>query len=212
MSPSDWQRAEEIEWEGYYRAVEGRALREVFVEALPLLPTASPGKRPLVAIDLGCGDGKESIELLALGWMVLATDRAPEGIERLLESVPPAVSARLTTAIAAFTEVEFPPADLVYAGLSLPFCTPADFEHVWRNIVAALRPGGFFVGHLFGPNDSWAATPDMNFHSRSEVEQLVTGFEVISLREQDEDGAAVSGPKHWHLFAVICRKLGVPNE
>ena len=202
----NWQKAEEIEWEGYYRAVEGRALREVFVEALPLLPTASPDERRLVAVDLGCGDGKESVELLALGWTVLATDRAPEGIERVLESVPPETSERLTTQIAAFTDVDFPTADLVFAGLSLPFCGPADFEHVWRNIVTAVRPGGFFVGHLFGPHDTWAGTPDMNFHSRLEVEQLLSGFEIISLREQDEDGAAVGGPKHWHLFHVIARR------
>jgi tellurite methyltransferase len=57
----DRLRAEEIEWEGYYCAVEGRAPREVFVEALPSLPTASPDERPLVAVDLGCGDGKESL-------------------------------------------------------------------------------------------------------------------------------------------------------
>jgi SAM-dependent methyltransferase len=201
-----WQRAEEIDWEGFFRAVEGRALREVFVEALPLLPTASPDERPLVAVDLGCGDGKEALELLRHGWTVVATDRTPEGIERLLASVPPEASERLTTAVAAFTEVEFPAADLVYAGLSLPFCPPADFEHVWRNLVAALQPGGFFVGHLFGPHDTWASTPDMNFHSRMEVEELLAGFDIVSLHEQDEDGAAVGGPKHWHLFHVIAHR------
>ena len=200
-----WQKAEEIDWEGYFRAVQDRALREVFVEALPLLPTA-PNERRLVAVDLGCGDGKESLELLALGWTVLATDRAPEGIQRLLESVPPEASERLTTRIAAFTEVDFPAADLVFAGLSLPFCGPADFERVWEGIVTALRPGALFVGHLFGPHDTWAGTPDMNFHSRTEVEELLTGFEIIALREEDEDGQAVGGPKHWHLFHVIARK------
>jgi SAM-dependent methyltransferase len=205
---SNWQRAEEIEWEGYYRAVEGRVLREVFVEALPLLPAPapSPDARPFVAVDLGCGDGKEALELLGRGWTVLATDRTPDGIARLLESVPPEASERLTTRIAAFTDVDLPAADLVYAGFSLPFCKPADFEHVWRNVVTALRPSGLFVGHLFGPEDSWARTPDMNFHSRVEVERLLSGFEIISLREQDEDGAAVGGPKHWHVFHVIARR------
>jgi SAM-dependent methyltransferase len=203
---SYWQRAEEIEWEGFYRAVEGRALREVFVDALPLLPAASPDERPLVAIDLGCGDGKEALELLTLGWTVLATDRAPEGIGRLLESVPPAARERLTTRVASFTDVDFQDAELVYAGLSLPFCKPADFEQVWRKIVTGVRPGGFFVGHLFGPHDTWAGTPDMTFHSRMEVEELLSGFEIVSLREQDEDGPAVGGPKHWHVFHVIARR------
>jgi hypothetical protein len=90
---SDWQTAEEIEWDWFYRAVEGRALREVFVDALPLLPTASPDKLPLVAVDLGCGDGKEALELLTRGWTVIATDRSPEGIGRLLEPVSSAASS-----------------------------------------------------------------------------------------------------------------------
>jgi SAM-dependent methyltransferase len=205
---SDWKTAEEIEWEGFYRAVEDRALREVFVEALPLLPTAAPDERPLVAVDLGCGDGKEALELLTRGWTVLATDRTPEGIRRLLESVPSAASDRLTTRIASFTDVEFQDADLVYAGLSLPFCKPADFEQVWRNIVVGVRPGGFFVGHLFGTHDTWAGTPDMTFHSRVEVEELLSGFETVTFREQDEDGPAVGGPKHWHVFHVIARRRG----
>jgi SAM-dependent methyltransferase len=138
--------------------------------------------------------------------------RFSQRIERLrgssasLESAPPEARESLTTRIAAFTDVDFPAADLVFAALSLPFCGPADFKRVWGNIVTALRPGGFFVGHMFGPHDTWAGTPDMNFHSRTEVEQLLTGFEIISLREQDEDGAAVGGPKHWHLFHVIARR------
>jgi hypothetical protein len=58
---TNWRRAEEIKRDGYYRAVAGRALRGVFVDALWLLPTASPDERPLVAVDLGCGDGLESL-------------------------------------------------------------------------------------------------------------------------------------------------------
>ena len=206
MTSPDWSAATEIEWETFYRAVDGRALRDVFVEALPLLPDVRPREGTLVAADLGCGDGKEALELLARGWTVLAVDGAEEGIARLLASVPADDAGRLTTAVASFSDVELPSADLVYAGLSLPFCHPGDFEGVWKKIVSALRPGGLFVGHLFGPNDTWAGTPDMTFHSRREVESLLTEFDVVSLREQDEDGSAVSGPKHWHVFHVIARK------
>lgn len=206
MPERDWSRADEIEWENFYRWVEERELRQVFVDALPHLPEAPEDGEGLVAVDLGCGDGKEALVLLSRGWTVLAVDGAPGGIARLLDSVPPAESKRLTTRVAPFAEIDVPAADLVYAGLSLPFCDPGDFGSVWTRIVTALRPGGLFAGHFFGPRDTWFGTPDMTFHSQAEVESLLAEFEVVSIREQAEDGFAASGPKHWHVFHVIARK------
>jgi len=178
----------------------------LFVEAIPFLPTRSTDDQGLVAIDLGCGDGTEALALLARGWTVIAVDAAPEAITRLRASVAPEDSRRLTALVASFRELELPDTDLVYAGLSLPFCDPRDFDQVWRRISTAVRAEGVFAGHFFGPHDSWADTPDMTFHTRAEVEALLDGFDVHLLREQDEDGPAVSGPKHWHVFHVIASK------
>ena len=152
----DWQSAAEIEWEDFYSAVEGRELRPLFVDAIPYLPTATADEPPLTAVDLGCGDGAETLELLRRGWTVVAVDGSSAGIARLRQSVSPADLPRLTTLVAPFTEMSLPPADLVYAGLSLPFCDPRDFDAVWDTVASAVRPGGHFVGHFFGPHDTWA--------------------------------------------------------
>jgi SAM-dependent methyltransferase len=202
--PEGWETAAEIEWEGFYRAVEGRQLRPLFVDAIPFLPMATQSNPP-VAVDLGCGDGVETLELLRRGWQVLAVDGSGEGIARLEKSVPPADRARLTTRVAPFADVSLPPADLVYAGLSLPFCAPRDFGGVWASITSALRPNGLFVGHLFGPHDSGAGTTGMTFLTRRQVEALLAELDVEQLHEQDEDGASVGGPKHWHVFHIIAR-------
>ena len=202
----DWQCATDIEWEAFYGAVEGRALRPLFVDALAFLPTVEPESNPPVAVDLGCGDGKETLELLRRGWTVLAVDGAPEAIARLEASVPPTDRARLTTRVGRFADLTLPPADLVYAGLSLPFCDPADFDQVWTAITEAIQPNGLFVGHLFGLHDTWANKPDMTFHSGDDVSALLTPFEILRLDEQDEDGEAVGGPKHWHVFHAIARR------
>jgi SAM-dependent methyltransferase len=195
-----------IGWEDYYRATEGRPPRPLFRDAIAFLPARPTDDRALVAIDLGCGDGTETLALLTRGWMVTAVDTAPEAIARLRASVPPEDERRLTTFVASFHELELPEADFVYAGLSLPFCSPPEFAEAWRRIKNALRPDGIFAGHFFGPRDSWADQPGMTFQSREELEALLAGFAVHRLEEQDEDGPAVSGPKHWHVFHVIALK------
>jgi trans-aconitate methyltransferase len=187
-------------WEDYYRAIEGRSPRPLFVDAL------EQTNGPAVAVDLGCGDGTETLALLAAGWRVVAVDAVPEGIARLRASVPTASAARLTALVAPFHKADLRPADLVYAGLSLPFCDPSDFGEAWRRRAGAVRPQGILAAHFFGPRGTWADTPDMTFHTRADVEALLDGFDVLQLDEQDEDGEAVSGPKHWHVFHVIARR------
>ena len=47
----------------------------------------------------------------------------------------------------------------------------------------------------------------MTFHTIDQARDLFTQFEIELFREIDEDGQAVSGPKHWHYFDVIARRL-----
>jgi len=46
----------------------------------------------------------------------------------------------------------------------------------------------------------------MTFHSEEQVRNLLQAFEIEHFHEMDEDGDAVSRPKHWHIFTVIARK------
>jgi SAM-dependent methyltransferase len=192
-------------WMEYYEKISGRPVRELLIEGLALFPEDLPG--PLQAIDLGSGDGTESAYLLANGWSVLAVDNEAGGFELLKEKAPPGSLDRLRTQTAAFESVELVPADLVHASYSLPFCPPGHFDAFWAKIVAAIRPGGRFVGQLFGPNDTWADDSNMTFHNRDQVKTLLSGFEFEKLEEIDEDGEAASGPKHWHLFNLIAKRV-----
>jgi SAM-dependent methyltransferase len=206
LPDASFSRASSIAWEEYYRAIEGRPVRPLFLEAIELLPTREDTDHALIAIDLGCGDGTETRSLLARGWTVIAADAAAEAVTRLLAAVTPETATRLTTHVAPFHELELPDGDFVYAGLSLPFCAPHEFDETWPRIERALRPEGVFAGHFFGPHDSWASTPGMTFHTRQDLDGLLARFNVRVLREEDEDGQAVSGPKHWHVFHVIASK------
>ena len=197
-------------WPAFYKGVDGRAPRTLLLEVLARSQAGAADGAPRQAVDLGCGDGTETAVLLQHGWHVLAVDREPEAMAYVRAKAAPEQQSRLQTEIAAFEDVRLPPADLVYAGLSLPFCAPEHFDALWARIVAALRPGGRFAGQFFGVRDSWADDSAMNFHTTEQVQQFLQGFAVEYFREIDEDGIAFSGPKHWHVFEVIARKLPRP--
>jgi hypothetical protein len=106
-------------------------------------------------------------------------------------------------------DADIPAADLIHAAFSLPFCPPAAFPGLWERIRGALRPGGRFVGNLFGDRDTWASTqPDMTFFDPERARALFEDLELEVFREQEEEGDAWGEPKHWHYFDVIAWRHG----
>ena len=194
-----------MSWSDFYRATAGRAPRELFVRAIELFEGAPACGR--FAIDLGCGEGTETLRLLESGWRVLAVDQAQEAIDLLLARVPDAARERLSVQAKAFHSIELPPADFVYAGLSLFFCAPSDFSRLWASVSSAVRTGGVVAAHFLGERDSWAIEPDITSHRAETVRQCFRGFAVEHFAEFENDRPAFSGPKHWHLFEVAGRKL-----
>jgi tellurite methyltransferase len=195
-------------WEEYYAAITDREPRPLFRRLMSHLERApvrlTEGQ---VVIDLGCGDGTEALALLENGWRVLAIDRQPSAIDRLLKRVSSSQKNRLRTEIVPFENADLPGSDLVYAGLSLPFCSPESFPAVWEKIVGSIRPGGFFAGHFFGERDGWSSDPDMTFLTKTETLGLFMQFAIEDFVEVDEPGrTATQGPKHWHIFEVIARR------
>ena len=190
MAP-DWTAYNEAQGEREPRAL----CRTVLDEA-----GAGAGRQ---AVDLGCGAGIETRAFLEGGWRVLAVDADPATAARLAERLQG--SSRAEVRAEAFEDLRLPEADLVYAGYSLPFVPPERFEETWSRIRACLRPGGWLAVDLFGDRDSWAGEPTMTFVSRDRAEALLEGLHLVSLEEEDADGPAYSGPKHWHVFHVVAR-------
>ncbi len=165
---------------------------------------------PGLAVDLGCGAGGDTAELLRRGWRVVAIDAESEAIARLERraDLGPDERARLKTQIARFEEATWPVVDLVNSSWALPFCPPRSFPAVWARIVASLVLGGRFSGQLFGDRDGWRGERDLTFLPRRQVESLLNGFEPERLEEIEQDGTTALGePKHWHVFHVVARKL-----
>ena len=207
MQPGDWP--------AYFDAVAGLPPRETLIEALRRFDDehariTERGAWAGFAVDLGCGDGRDTVELLRRGWRVLAVDSHQEAITRLRARVSGAESGRLETLIGRFEEVAIPPCDLVNASFSIPHCAPADFPPMWARIVAVIRPGGRFAGQLFGVRDEWATRPDgvtRTYHTREQVEAMLGPFTIEMLDEVERPGKTALGePKYWHVFHVVARK------
>jgi len=191
-------------WADYYAATADRPPRRTLLEALARF---APSPAPRSAVDLGCGDGRDAIELLRRGWSVLAIDAEAAAIERLQHRADLQQDARLSCLCQRFEDAAWPPADLVNASFSLPLCPPERFPEVWDRIVASLKPGGRFAGQLYGERDGWAGRPDMTHLSRQAAERLLSTLRVELFEEEETDSVTPRGkPKHWHIFHIVAER------
>lgn len=197
------------EWRAYYEATAGRPPRPTLLWVLERC-TAQPGQRR--AIDLGCGDGRDTIELLRRGWSVLAIDAAKVALERLTTRSDLPAAALLTTICGKFEEVDWPPrgwpkVDLVNASFALPLCPPQSFPSLWAKITASLASGGYFAGQLYGERDDWAGNPVMTILDEASARRLLAAYDIERFEIEESDAVTPRGKKkHWHIFHIVARK------
>jgi tellurite methyltransferase len=194
------------DWSGYYRWTADRPPRELLLRTLDHIEWEGRARRRRSAIDLGCGAGTDSLELLRRGWKVCSIDQEPLALRFLSRRVPARQRTLVDLRVARMEGASLPRADLVYASFSLPFCAPAEFPDLWGRIRRALVPGGHFAGQLFGNRDEWAGKRPMTFHTVRQVRTLTRGYRIELLRESEEEGRSYEGPKHWHYFDLILEK------
>lgn len=199
------------DWTRYYEKVRGNPPRETLLAALDAFEAEGrgpvpDGQRPL-AVDLGCGDGRDTVELLRRGWRVFATDGHPEALGRLVARPDIRPGPQLTLGYCLLEAVEVPAARLISFSYSLPFCLPERFGALWGRMRSALEPGGRLAGQLFGDRHTWAKHADRTHHTAGEVGVLLEGLEIEQLETEERDGEDATGrPVHWHLFHVVARR------
>ncbi len=179
------------------------------LRALDASASTSSGSQRKFAVDVGCGEGRDTIEILRRGYCVLGIDANSDALVRLQErAAMHGFTSQLKTQVLPFESLILPIGiDLINASFSLPFCLPDYFELLWQKIYVALKPGGFFCGQLFGVRDTWAKYQNISCHSREEVAQLLAPFrEEFFLEEERHGETALGVPKHWHIFHFVGRK------
>lgn len=195
------------DWPGYFKAVLGKPARETLVKALDLFEAEKLPQGERVAVDLACGEGRDTLELLARGWRVTAIDSHPDGLRLLQERVKPEHAPGLVATVGTFREARWARCRLFNCSYALPFCAAADFPGLWDRIVSSIEPGGRFAGQLFGERDAWAASGHTLGHTRAQVNELFGGFVLESFQEEEKDDKDAQGnPKHWHVYHIVARK------
>jgi len=191
-------------WAAYYETLRERPPRRTLLAALDRFGPAASGN---LAVDLGCGDGRDAIEMLRRGWQVVAVDSEPEAL-RQLQARPLPEGFKLTPIVARFEDVPLPIGlSLVNSSFAMPLCEPEAFHRVWDRIREALPTGGRFSGQWYGPSDSWVGRPGMTFIGRDEALALLAGLDLEMFEEEEADGVTPRGnAKHWHIFHIVARK------
>jgi tellurite methyltransferase len=194
-------------WREYYRRTGDRAPRATLLFALDRF------ERPGFAVDLGCGGGRDTVEMLRRGWRVLAVDAEAAALEELNARPDLEHRERLSTEQARFEDFAPPRCDLINASFALPLCAPDSFPALWRRIVDAIEPGGRFAGQLYGERDDWAERSGITTLRRDRAEGLLEDFAVELFDEEEEDSVTPRGrPKHWHIFHVVARRVATDSR
>jgi tellurite methyltransferase len=191
-------------WAAYYDKLRDRPPRRTLLAALDRFGATPPGA---VALDLGCGDGRDAVEMLRRGWRVIAVDAEPEALRKLQDRpLPP--GSDVTPVAARFEEVPIPlGTSLINSSFAMPLCESQAFHELWGRIREELPPGGRFSGQWYGPRDSWVGRPGITFLSRENALSLLEGLDLEMFEEEEADGVTPRGTaKHWHIFHIVARK------
>ncbi len=204
------KNASETHWPEYYEVTAQRPSWTTTKTAADAFGE-HPADGPWFAVDLGCGAGRDTRELLRRGWRVLATDMTPEGPETLWRLTPEEDRGRLETEISRLQDFEIPACDLVNANLILPFQPADDYAATWARVLAAIPVGGRFSGMLFGDKDDLAGDPEATCPPPAVIRAFLDGFDIEYWNEKEEDGqTALGDDHHFHLIEVVAVRRGLP--
>ncbi len=196
-------------WARYYAVTAERPAWLTVRRAIDLFAADSlPLLRPRLAVDLGCGAGRDTRELLRAGWRVLAIDREPGAITALEAATAAHRGDAVETQVADLATVDVPTCDLVNASLSLPFLPPHAFWATWQRILAALPVGARFAAMLFGDRDGSASDPSMTCLAPADVRARLGSFELEHWDDREEDTTTALGePHHFHMVEFVARRV-----
>ncbi len=164
-----------------------------------------------IALDIGCGRGRDSLYFAQNGWKTIAIDVETELIEEEKAKLPIEIQKNLEIKNLNFLDSEFSKADLVNASFNIPFCLPNEFDKVWNKIVSSLNQNGRLSVILFGEKDDWYGSETKTFANKETIDYLFKDMKIEYFNDKEYDGKAMGLDgkpvnKHWHIYEIVARK------
>ena len=188
-------------WEEYYETTQDAEPHQNVVMFL------RKNRKPGIAVDLGCGAGRDTVLLLKHGWTVVSYD-INNNAQYILDRITPEERSRFTFVKSRHQDAEIPKCDLVVANDSMHYLSKEEFKTLVDKIYDSLNPNGDFIAEFLGNKDDWAKNdPDNAFISLKELREIMGNrFEIEAFREHEVDKPTLEGEqKHWHTVSVITR-------
>jgi cyclopropane fatty-acyl-phospholipid synthase-like methyltransferase len=167
------------------------------------------------AIDLGSGDGRDTLHLAALGFRVRAIDLSNVALRKLSKAaVAKGFADLIETEYADLARLQCATAtyDLAISITSIDHLREVEARHAFRQMTGALRVGGLlFVrvhtkddpGFCGGEGQSETKAVLRHYFGRGELLALLPdSFELIRYIEEREEDLD-HGPRHNHYFATL---------
>jgi SAM-dependent methyltransferase len=171
-------------------------------------------------LELGCGQGRDTIYFARRGFMVYALDYSTQGLEAINERAQELGLSHLIVAKVHDVRTPLPFADETFDACfsHMLFCmalTTSELEFLSNEIRRVLKPAGLNFYTVRNTTDAHYRTgihrgEDLweigggfivHFFSRGKVEHLAKGYEIVSIEEFDE------GEILKKLYAVTLRKI-----
>lgn len=178
-------------WDGFYADRDKpvpfftRAPDECLLE---WLREVAPVREGALALDLGCGNGRNAIALARSGYAVRAVDYSPAAIAWAAEAARQACVA-LKLEQASVFDLALPPrgADFIYDSGCFHHLAPHRRADYVRLVAEALKPGGYFGLVCFRP-ESGSGLSDAEVYERRSLGGGL-GYAKAQLREIWGQGA-----------------------
>lgn len=195
-------------WITYFEATKNAPPFDTLIETIDRCKKEE--RAPLLAVDLACGAGRDTVLLAKEGWRVIAADFESSAEQFLSERLSEVCEDNKNNVLFITSRMEhfvfLHEVQLINASYALHYCKPDQLDALMKRITSAISKGGRFCGHFLGPKDTWAKDSFMSIVDREKIEEYFQGFE-LDITETEEDKESKSGFKHWHVFKVLAKKV-----
>lgn len=158
------------------------------------------------ALDLGCGQGRNSLYLAQQGFSVLGVDSSDEAIKSLTESAEEK-ELNITGKVVNMTDFNIEPNfyNLIVANTSIDHLSIEDSNRIARNMIEGLAQGGYIFVSVFmtsDPGKSETAEHVKHYYHTGELRKQFNDLLLLSYQEElwmDTE----HGESHYHSMARL---------